>query len=162
MSRGVSLRELRQQFDVSKLGPNSPLREILKQKARAPSRDLEHQSQVSLFDWARDQEEQWPELARLFAVPNFSGRLGKKTARHGARLNAEGRKKGIPDVWFPVRRGHFVGLVIEMKAGRNQPTKEQNDWLAHLHRSGWRIFVAWSMEEAKRAILEYLELPGAP
>jgi hypothetical protein len=155
MRTSVSLRELRATIDESKLGPNSPLRDILKKGQRAPSRDLEHKSQVALFDWAREQEARWPELERMFAVPNW---FGVRTAKQGARAKAEGRKADVPDVWFPVRRATHPGLVIEMKVPGRKPTVGQNAWLAHLHRDGWKICVAYDEEQAITAVREYLEL----
>lgn len=150
------MRQLRETIDESKLGPDSPLRALLKQKRRAPSRDLEHAAQVAVFEWARAHEAEYPELEWLFAVPNFSGRQGKRTARQGHRLNAEGRKRGVPDMLFPVRRGVYVGLAIELKAGRNTTTPEQERWLAHLRASGWFVSVAHSTEQVIELLTVYL------
>jgi len=157
MIRTVSRRELGQTIDVAKLGPNSPLREILKSRPRKPSADHEHQEQVKLFEWVREQEVVRPEFAYLFAVPNFSGRQGRRTAKQGARLKAEGRRPGVPDCLWPLRRGRYTGFALELKFGNNRPTAAQNRWLAHLHANGWRIFVAWSADEAKRALQRYWE-----
>lgn len=146
MSRPVSLRDI----DLSRLGPDSPLRQLIR---RAPRRDLEHQQQVRLFEWAADNEARYPALRRLFAVPNW---IGVRTAKQGARLKAEGRKPGVPDVWLPVARGKYHGLVIELKVGKNRPTPEQADWLGHLATEGWYVSVAFGAAEAIRAIERYL------
>lgn len=146
MSRGISIRDI----DPSKLGPNSPLLELMRRK---PRRDLEHQEQVKLFQWAAENEAKYPELKWMFAVPNW---IGRHTAKHGARLKAEGRKAGVLDVWLPVRRGDFPGLVIELKAGNNRPTAEQKEWLAHLREDGWVVLVAWSSNAAIQWIIAYL------
>lgn len=137
----VTVRELRHSIDVSKLGPNSPLREILANPTRAKSRDLEHQAQVKVFEWVHTNETQYPELKRFFAVPNFSGRQGRRTARQGARLKAEGRRVGVPDMEWPLRRGGYLGLVIELKIEPNKPTEEQEGWLEHFRSEGWRVAV---------------------
>lgn len=142
-------------IDRSKLGPDSPLHAIIARAARQknPSRDIEHLNQVRLMDWVRDNEQKYPSLAFLFAVPNW---FGTRTARHGARAKAEGRKPGVPDILFPVRRGNYIGLAIEMKAGRNVPTKEQRLWLAHLAKQGWLTDVCYSFEEARDILVAYL------
>lgn len=137
------------------LGPDSPLHQL--KPPRAPRQDLEHEEQVALFAWAETAKVHRPLLERLFAVPNFSGRMGKRTARHGARLKAEGRKPGVPDVWLPVARGGYHGLVIEMKAGRNEPTHEQRHWLHYLDDAGWLTRVCYSAHEAQHEIELYLD-----
>lgn len=141
------------------LGPQSPLLALMRRK---PRRDLEHQEQAKVFQWAADHELQYPDLEWLFAVPNFSGRLGKKTAQHGARLKAEGRKAGVLDMWLPVKRGGRPGMVIEMKAGHNRPTAEQQKWISHLARQGWVVLVSYSAENAIRNLEEYLTLGKTP
>jgi hypothetical protein len=151
VSRAVSIRDI----DPSMLGPHSPLLALMRRK---PRRDLEHQEQVKVFEWAADHEAKYPDLEWLFAVPNFAGRLGKRTARHGARLKAEGRKPGVLDIWLPVKHAHepCPGLVIELKAGKNVPTADQKRWIAHLHRQGWAVVVAYSADVVIRVIEDYL------
>jgi hypothetical protein len=149
VSRAVSVRDI----DFSMLGPDSPLRQLVQ---RAPRRDLEHQEQVRVFEWARDHEIEFPDLEWLFAVPNFSGRLGEKTARQGARLKAEGRKPGVLDMWLPVKRSEHPGLVIELKVGSNVPTSDQRRWIRHLLQQGWRVVVAYGADETITVLKEYL------
>jgi hypothetical protein len=156
MSRAISLAELRARgVDVRSV------LEIAQRKGRsgaprAKRRDLEHEQQCELFAWARANEAKIPELVWLFAVPNFSGRIGNLTARHAARLNREGRKQGVPDCVFPLQRGPHPGLIIEMKAGKNRPTPQQRAWLDHFERQGWRTRVSYSFADARDAILAYL------
>jgi hypothetical protein len=146
LNRAVSIRDI----DFSKLGPNSPLRQLAK---RAPRRDVEHQEQVKVFAWAAQNEQTYPDLRWLFAVPNW---IGVRTAKHGARLKAEGRKKGVLDIWLPVRRGIHPGFALELKAEGNRATPEQQDWIKHLTREGWRVTVAFSADETIRKLKEYL------
>jgi hypothetical protein len=116
----------------------------------------EHDEQVALFAWAASNEAQHPELRWLFAVPNFAGRLGKATARHGAYLNAEGRKPGVPDVVLPVARGRYHGLFIEMKVEPNRPSDVQLAWLVWLEGAGYSVHVCYAATEAQSVILRYL------
>lgn len=151
MSRNaVALKDI----DFSKLGQDSPLHKLMP-KRRAS--DREHQEQVKLFQWAEKTANAHPALTFLFAVPNW---FGVRTAKQGARAKAEGRKRGVPDVWFPVARGGYHGLVIEMKAGENSPTADQRRWLSFLRTAGWRTWIAYSAEEAQSVILNYLA--GSP
>lgn len=112
----------------------------------------EHNEQVALFDWARLAMGRFPELALLFAVPNG----GARNVVTGTRLKAEGVKRGVPDVWLPVARAGFHGLVIELKAGKGRPTPEQKAWLKALTDQGWLALVCVGFEEARRIVEQYL------
>lgn len=150
---------------AAKAGPDSVLHELVKKMPRAKSRDLEHIEQVKLFEWAKDTEEKIPALKLLFAIPNFAGRLGKKTVRHGARLKAEGRRRGVPDLMLAVSRNDYHGLFIELKSLEGSPTKEQIQWLVALQSQGYCAEVCRGFESARDLILDYLgigELAGSP
>lgn len=115
----------------------------------------EHDEQTALFLWASIYQEKIPGIELMFAVPNGGYRMGK-TARD---LKAEGVKKGVPDVWFPVSGVHgekpVKGLVIEMKFGKNKTTPEQEAWLAFLAGVGWRAEVCYSWKDAAMIICEH-------
>jgi len=115
--------------------------------------DLEHGEQVALFDWATLNERRFPELARLFAVPN-GGYRDKRTA---AKLKAEGVKPGVPDVALPAARAGYHGLYVEMKVGKNKPTEIQSAWHADLENAGYACYVCYGWESAARVIVAYLE-----
>lgn len=115
--------------------------------------DAEHREQVKLFAWAEWERIDRPELGLLFAVPN-GGRRDKVT---GARLKAEGVKAGVPDVWLPVARQGYHGLVIEMKADeKGRPSKEQERWIRDLTEQGYLAVVCPGCEAAKGVLVEYL------
>lgn len=116
-------------------------------------RQDEHREQAALFAWARLAEKRYPALALLFAVPNG----GARSAVTGARLKAEGVRRGVPDVWLPVARGGYHGLVMEIKAGKGRTTNEQRAWLAALTAEGWLALVCMGSDEAMEAILRYLD-----
>lgn len=122
------------------------------------SRDAEHIEQSLLFQWAEHSTGRHPELGLLFAIPNFAGRLGSATARHGARLKKEGRKAGVPDVCLPVPRGGYHALYVELKAGANRPTPAQRAWLEALREHGNAAHVCTGWEAARDRIVEYLAL----
>ncbi len=52
----------------------------------------------------------------------------------------------------------YHGLYIEMKAGRNKPTVDQQWWLEALERQGFRAVWCSGWERAKEEISEYLKL----
>lgn len=113
--------------------------------ARRKSVPDEHTEQVWLIQRLALLEGRIPELALVFAIPNFSGRLGKvppiAAVRQAQKLKAEGRKPGVPDLCWPVARGRFHGLYVEMKRIGESPRPEQLTWHDDLRAQG---YPAWS------------------
>ena len=104
--------------------------------------------------WAEYQSAAHTELKLLYHIPNE----GKRSVSYGAALRRQGMKKGVPDLCLPVARGKYHGLYIEMKAGRNKPTVDQQWWLEALERQGFRAVWCSGWEQAKEEISEYLNL----
>lgn len=112
--------------------------------------------QINLFRWAEWQQGAYPELKRLYHIPN-GGFRNKATA---GRLKAEGVKSGVPDLCLPVPHGGFHGLYVEMKRLRgNTTTKDQDDWLGFLKERGYFTAVCKGWEAAAKVILEYIKMP---
>jgi len=118
----------------------------------------EHQEQARLVSWAVENERWLPELKMLFAIPNG----GKR--KNGWWEVAEGLKRGVPDLFLAAQKHHrgvsWGGMFIEMKFGKNKPTKDQKEWLSELEEANYYCVVCHSWEEAKKAILFYLGQPG--
>lgn len=124
-------------------------------KPPQPPAPTESAEQIALFQWAAWNEKQIPELVLLYHIPNG----GKRYATTARRLKAEGVKAGVPDLCLPVSRGGFHGLYIELKRTRgNQPTENQEGWIAALERQGYKAAVCYGWERAATAIQEYLNL----
>jgi hypothetical protein len=88
----------------------------------------------------------------LIAIPN-GGRRGKIES---AMLKAEGVKAGVSDLFLAVPTRHYPGLWIEMKIKPNKPSHAQIDWLKSMALQGYAVAVAWSWEEARDTIINYL------
>ena len=98
-----------------------------------------------------------PELNLLYHIPNE----GKRSVKTGARLKAEGLKKGVPDVCLPVARGGCHGLYIELKRERSgRATPEQVAWMDALMAEGYAVSLCHGWERAAEAIETYLEGGG--
>ena len=108
--------------------------------------------QIKLFTWARQQAEYIPELALMYHVPNE----GKRKQTTGQIMKAQGVKAGVPDLCLPVSRNGFHGMYIEMKFGSNRPTKAQREYMAALQEAGNMAKVAYSAEQAREIIRNYL------
>ena len=110
----------------------------------------EHGHQAAIFCWA--QQSGIAELKWLFAGPNgFFGSAAQK-----GKMKAEGLKLGVPDIWLPVPMDGCYGLVIELKVGKNKPTKEQQEWIDYLNNAGYYARVRYGWESARDTILKYL------
>lgn len=112
----------------------------------------EHYEQVTLFHEAAYYENQYPELGLLFAVPNG----GKRDVRVAKKLKEEGVKAGVPDIWLPVSREEFHGLVIELKARGGILSEKQAAWLEHLNDEGFLAVEVEGSELAFEIIIAYL------
>lgn len=114
---------------------------------------MEHDEQVALFQWADYQFKVMPELALMYAIPNG----GKRHKMVAIKLKREGVKAGVLDIHLPVARGKFIGLWIEMKYGKNKPSKNQSAWIDALRLEGHRVEVCYSAGEAIEVIKDYLK-----
>jgi len=125
----------------------------------------EHDEQVALFFWAELNKNKVPELELLLAIPNGAYHGGHWSVAN--RMKEEGVKKGVPDIFLPVpmtylNEGQVVGmkagLWIEMKAGKNKTSPDQDWWIGKLRDMGYRVEVCYSAEDAIKIIKEYLDL----
>ena len=116
-----------------------------------PSESVEQQR---LFQWARMMQGKHPELEMLFKISNE----GKRTRTNGARMRAEGLKKGVPDLCLPVARCGCHALYIELKkADGGRLSSEQIEWLDKLKQQGNMAVVSHGWEPAAQIIEDYLE-----
>jgi len=120
----------------------------------------EHNAQVAIFKWRDAQKAKYPVLKNLFSVPNAF----KRTPRQGKWLKDEGMTKGIPDLWFPVARKGYHGLVVELKpehirgvTEKRYATAEQQDWLNRLERQGYKTAVCYGSQEFVDLLADYLD-----
>jgi hypothetical protein len=88
----------------------------------------------------------------LIAIPN-GGARGKVEA---VILKAEGVKAGVSDLFLAIPMGGFSGLWIEMKIKPNKVTDSQIAWITRMASVGYAAIVCWSCDEARAAILKYL------
>ena len=121
--------------------------------AQVPTESAEQQA---LFSWAEWASGKYPDLLWMFHIPNG----GARNAVTGARLRAEGVKRGVPDICLPTPRGEFSGLYIEMKRRKGGRVSEnQSDWIAYLLTQGYCALECRGSEEAQAVIEGYLAPP---
>lgn len=112
----------------------------------------EHDIQSTFFSWVRVAEKVYPVLGLMHAVPN-AGKRGYKTA---AMLIAEGLRKGVPDIMFPVARRGFTGLAIEFKKPGGKLSTEQKEYIEKLVKENWLVAVETDAEAAIKMVKNYL------
>lgn len=115
----------------------------------------EHGEQQALFEWAAMMANtgRYPGIELLFAIPN-GGHRHKAVAR---KMQEEGVKAGVPDIFLPVPRNGIPGMFIELKVGENRPTVIQKAWQRWLQAQGYYVVTCWGFEQARDEIIAYLE-----
>ncbi len=120
---------------------------------RMDATPTESVEQQRLFQWARLAEGAHPELRLLYHIPNE----GKRSRASGARMRAEGLKRGVPDLCLPVARGGWHGLYIELKRTKGgRVSGDQAEWMRRLRNEGYAAQVCHGWEEAARVLEAYL------
>lgn len=113
----------------------------------------EHSQQVALFATLPTLYPKWPELRWAHAIPNGE----ERTKRAGVRLQMEGVKAGICDIFLPIARQGYGGLYIEMKGAKGRVSPKQKDFIAHALSEGFDAHVCYSYKEAIKLIELYME-----
>ena len=120
---------------------------------RAKTKELiptEHEEQKGFIQYCQLQRGVW---LRFFAIPNG----GHRHKAVGAKLKAEGVRKGVPDLFLPVARGQYHGLFLEMKRRKGGKTSDaQADELHLLATAGYSVGVPRGWEEAVEMTKLYL------
>lgn len=91
-------------------------------------------------------------LKWIHSVPNGDGR----TVQTRVKLNHEGVKSGVEDLFLDVPVGGYHGLRIEMKAKKGKQSEAQKEWQNFHNSNGYRSVVCYSFQEAIYEIVKYL------
>ena len=108
--------------------------------------------QERVINWATFYAKDFPELDLLHHIPNG----GSRNQLEAANLKRQGVKAGVPDICLPVARNGYHGLYIELKAGKNKATKNQEKWQVFLNDQGYYAVICYGWREAAKVIEEYL------
>lgn len=122
-------------------------------RAMKMSNPPEHNEQRDFVNWVKKKSLQDPIYDMLYAIPNG----GQRNLKVGAKLKLEGVKPGIPDLCFPVSRGPFHGLYIEMKRKKTgHLSKVQKEWKKKLKNQNYCFQMARGSDEAIKILEDYL------
>jgi hypothetical protein len=112
----------------------------------------EHDEQCAFISWCKLNEERYPGLDLIFAIPNG----GKRHPAVAVKLKAEGVRPGVPDLFLPVAVGEYHGLFIEMKAKGGHISHEQDEMIIRLSAEGYRVAVCMGWIVASMVLDQYL------
>ena len=123
-------------------------------------KQTEHDLQSACIKWCGLMAKKThKELSLIFAIPNeLSVGSGKGGVIKGAKLNREGRKAGVPDLFLPVARGPYHGFFIEMKKKGEKPRENQRQWLESLANQGYKTMVIDNFDTFINELTTYLKL----
>jgi hypothetical protein len=88
----------------------------------------------------------------LFAIPNG----GLRNIRTAMRLKKEGTLAGVPDLFLSIPRNDWHGFYIEMKAGKNKLTEEQEKFFTASQKHNYKCQVVRSLDQFMREVSFYL------
>lgn len=121
----------------------------------------EYSEQVTVFKWAKANEQKYPKLKLLFAIPNGAH---FKSAKVAMTMKAAGLKNGVPDIFLAVPGyAGTPGLFIELKrsnyrrpASLSSTEKSQDEWDIMLDEQGYTVMTCCGAEPAIQTIKQYL------
>jgi hypothetical protein len=114
----------------------------------------ESQIQRQVMHWWRMQYKVLgaPDYRLLMAYPL----QGARTPRNGARMKAEGMRKGTPDMFLAIPQGQYLGMWIELKKEGGRLSEDQKEMLNLLAVQGYATPVCYGFEATLWAIRKYM------
>lgn len=110
------------------------------------------------MDWVKLNENKYPVLRSIFAIPNGGSRGSTKLARMraGKRLKDEGVRAGVPDLLLPAGRLGYNGLFLEMKFKDGTLSKAQKEFCKLLTEQNYLVLVPYTWQQAAIALEAYI------
>ncbi len=96
----------------------------------------ESELQKAFFKYVNIMAIQNPDWQMISGNPHQGGG-GFQAITRGRRMQAEGQRKGYPDITINVPRGGYHGAYIELKILKGRTSPEQKDWLVKLVNYGY-------------------------
>lgn len=110
--------------------------------------------QAKVIAWAKKNEHIYPYLWLLHCSLNGV----KMTKAQAGKAIAQGMKKGVADLFLPVKNESSSGLYIEMKSEKGRTSTEQSKFLTAVSENGYSAFICYSAVEAIDKIKVYYNL----
>lgn len=149
---------------------------------RKPRKREEAQIQEALIAWSRwiDIDPNDKSKGKIFKYLMATPMGGKRQLLEAIALKRQGAKAGVSDLFLAYPRYYsnyeidnsprygknfnclvrlwpfYAGLWLELKSKNGKLSEAQEEWLDLMQRVGYSTAVAYSLEEAKQAILDYV------
>ena len=130
--------------------PTAELSTLKTPKKRKAVKHEEDALQAAVVKWFALQYPEWK--GYFWATPN-GGARSKRTA---GILKATGTMSGVADLHLAVRRSNSAGLFLELKIGKNKPSKEQLTFLRNMETQGYTTAEAYDFNAARAAIVAHI------
>lgn len=120
----------------------------------------EHQDQAQIVTWLKAAG-LWDKYG-IFSVPNGIPLPGSQKARSRIinYMKREGMRPGVADMVFPVARGGYFGMYLEMKRKTGgELSEEQRRFIGIVEMNGYFTAVPNGYDDAMRIIEDYLSWP---
>jgi hypothetical protein len=122
----------------------------VKQYGKQKMKNLESRLQQVCVQWFKLK---YPKRL-IAAIPNG----GKRNVITASIMKREGTLKGCPDLFIPEPNKHYPGLFIEMKHGKNKPSKEQVEVMDKLRERGYKVELCYTFDSFVEIVDEYFSL----
>ncbi len=132
-------------------------------KQKPKRNDEEHQIQKEYFKILSLNEDEFPFLKMVFAIPNG----GKRNIGVAVKMKAEGTRRGVPDIMAPIpmpltdnkfNPEYCHGLFLETKTEKGILSKEQKAYRIFLIEQGYEHIICRSVDELVSATEKYLNI----
>jgi len=133
---------------IKKAIAKQPTIKVVRKKRNAQPEAIE---QAKVIAWAKNHENIYPCLWLLHCSLNGV----KMTKAQAGRAIAQGMKKGVADLFLPVKMGIYGGLYIEMKSEKGRTSIDQSKFLKAVSDNGYAAFVCYSAVDAIDKIKAY-------
>lgn len=110
----------------------------------------ESELQIACVNWFRYQFPQYKML--LFSIPNG----GLRNIKTAVTLKREGVVSGVPDLFLSIPRADWHGMYLELKAGNNDLTMNQDIFFMMAQKQGYKCEVVRSLDQFIREVNYYM------
>lgn len=105
-------------------------------------------TQTACVNWFRYEFSEY----LIYSIPNG----GSRNVIEAANLKRQGVLAGIPDIHIPVAKKGFNSLYIELKAGKNKTTSNQNEIIEKLRNLNNKVEICYSFDDFYKIVTDYL------
>lgn len=119
----------------------------------ANGKPSEAREQMTFFNYVNLKAGTDERYRMIFAVANG----GSRHKLEAINLKRQGVLAGVPDIFVDVPCGHYHGLRIELKVGKNKPTDKQKEMIERYNKLGYKAVICYGADEAIKTLEDYFK-----